>query len=83
MRALGNSLREARENEDPMIRIETARLKEALTNLSTNINRLTSARTTLTDEAIGQLARSASETLMKMKGCAPSAGHVEPSRGSG
>jgi flagellar motility protein MotE (MotC chaperone) len=81
IRALGNSLREAREREDPMLRSEVARLKEALSTLSTNINRLTSAKTILTDEAIGQLARSASDALMKMKGCAPSADHVQPDRG--
>ena len=83
IRTVGNSLRDAREKEDPVLRSEVARLKEALGTLSMNINRLTSARTILTDEAIGQIARSASDTLMKMKGCASSADHVQPDPGRG
>jgi len=83
IRTLGNSLRDAKEKEDPVLRSEVARLKEALSSVSKNINRLTSARTILTDEAIGQLARSASDTLMKMKGCASSADHVQPGPGRG
>ena len=83
IRTVGNSLRDAREKEDPVLRSEVARLKEALGTLSMNINRLTSARTILTDEAIGQIARSASDTLMKMKGCASSAEHVLPDPGRG
>ena len=83
IRTVGNSLRDARESEDSVLRSELARLKEALSTLSMNINRLTSARTILTDEAIGRIARSASDTLMKMKGCAPSAGHVQPDPGRG
>jgi len=83
IRTLGNSLRDAREKDDPVLRSEVARLKEALSTLSTGINRLTTARTILTDEAIGQLARSASDTLMKMKGCASRADHVQPGPGRG
>ncbi|MEJ0076803.1 MAG: hypothetical protein WDO17_15400 [Alphaproteobacteria bacterium] len=83
IRTLGNSLRDAREKDDPVLRSEVARLKEALSTLSASINRLTSARTILTDEAIGQLARSANDTLMKMKGCASSADRVQPSPGRG
>jgi hypothetical protein len=81
IRALGNSLRDAREKEDPALRSEVARLKETLSSASANINRLASARTVLTDEAIGQIARSASDTLMKMKGCASSADPVQPDPG--
>ncbi|MGB9365937.1 MAG: hypothetical protein WCE79_07985 [Xanthobacteraceae bacterium] len=81
IRTLGNSLRDTREKEDSVLRSELARLKEALSSASANINRLTSARTILTDEAIGQFARSASDTLMKMKGCASSADHVQPDPG--
>jgi len=83
IRTLGNSLRDAKGKEDPVLRSEVARLKETLSSVSTNINRLTSTRTILTDEAIGQLARSASDTLMKMKGCASSADHVQPGPGRG
>ena len=63
IRTLDNSLPDGREKDDPVPRSEVARLKEVLSTLSTSINRLTSARTVLTDEAIGQLARSASDTL--------------------
>jgi hypothetical protein len=83
IRTVGNAVREVGEKEDPVLRSEVAKLKAALSTLSTNINRLTSARTILTDEAIGQLARSASDTLMKMKGCASSADHVQPDPGRG
>jgi len=83
VRTLGNSLRDAREKDDPVLRSEVERLKEALSSVSTSINRLTNARTVLTDEAIGQLARSASDTLMKMKGCTSNADQVQPSPGRG
>jgi len=83
IRTLGNSLREAREKQDPVLRSEVERLKEALSSVSPNINRLTSEKTILTDEAIGQLARSASDTLMKMKGCASGVADVQPDPGRG
>lgn len=69
IRALGNTLQQIREGENPVLQSEIARLKERLGNLRTSIDRLTNARTILTDEAIGQLGRSVGDTLTKMRGC--------------
>jgi len=45
-----------------------------------SVDRLTNARTILTDEAIAQLGRSVTETLTKMRGCASNVGQVQPHR---
>lgn len=70
VRTLGNTLREMKEGENPRVQFEVARLKEALTTLDIAVDRLTNVRTILTDEAIGQLGRAATDTLIKIKGCA-------------
>jgi hypothetical protein len=57
VRTLGNTLREIRAGENPSIKFEMVQLKEALTVLNVNVDRLGSARSILTDEAIGQLGR--------------------------
>jgi hypothetical protein len=53
VRTLGNTLREIRARENPSIKFEMAQLKEALSVLNVNVDRLGSARSILTDEAIG------------------------------
>jgi septal ring factor EnvC (AmiA/AmiB activator) len=53
VRALGNALREFKAGENPVLQSEIARLKEAVTALNVSVDRLTNARTILTDEAIG------------------------------
>jgi hypothetical protein len=58
VRRLADTLQEIREGEHPVLQSEIARLKEAMSTLGTNVDRLTNARTILTDEAIGRLARS-------------------------
>jgi hypothetical protein len=77
VRALGNDLREIRARENPVLQSEIARLREALTALDANVDRLTSARTFLTDEAIGRLARSVADTLTKLRGCASNVGRTQ------
>jgi len=80
VRALGNDLRETRTRENPVLQSEIARLREALTALDANVDRLTSARTFLTDEAIGRLGRSVTDTLTKLRGCASNVGQMQPHR---
>ena len=79
VRTLGNTLRDIKVGENPVIQIEIARLKEALTALNASVDRLTNTRTILTDEAIGQLGRAVTDTLTQMRGCASKAGHMQPS----
>ena len=74
----GSTLREIKTGEQPTLQPELAQLKEALTLLKVSIDRLGSARSVLTDEAIGQLGRSVTETLTKLKDCSPSAHQVAP-----
>jgi hypothetical protein len=69
VRALRNALQEIRTRENPALQSEIARLRAALTALDANVERLTSARTFLTDEAIGRLGRSVTDTLTKLRGC--------------
>jgi hypothetical protein len=78
VRTLGSTLREIKTGDHPALQPELAQLKEALTLLKVSIDRLGSARSVLTDEAIGQLGRSVTETLTKLKDCSPSAHQVAP-----
>jgi len=57
VRTVGNALREIKTGEHPALQTEMVQLKEKLTVLNASINRLGSARSILTDEAIGQLGR--------------------------
>ena len=70
VRTLGNTLRDIKVGDNPVVQIEIARLKEALTALNASVDRLTNTRTILTDEAIGQLGRAVTDTLTQMRGCA-------------
>jgi hypothetical protein len=71
VRTLGNTLRETKAGENPILQSEIARLSEALTALNGSVDRLANARTILTDEAIGQLGRSVTDTLTSIRSCAP------------
>jgi hypothetical protein len=73
VRALGNTLREIRTAERPALDPGLARLTEALSVLNANVDRLASARSMLSDEAIGQLGRSVTDTLTKLRDCPSSA----------
>jgi hypothetical protein len=57
-----------------------AQLKEALTVLNVSVDRLGSARSILTDEAIGQLGRTVTDTLTKLRDCSSSARQMAPNR---
>ena len=80
LRSVRSSFREARKGADPILESKIARLEQAAGTLSANIERLTKARTILTDEAIGQLGRSVSDTLTKLRGCPSTAGQATPAR---
>jgi hypothetical protein len=73
-RTLGDTLREIKAGENPILQSEIARLREALTALNGSVDRLANARTILTDEAIGRLGRSVTDTLTSMRGCASRVG---------
>ena len=83
VRTLSGTLRDIRERENPVLQSEIAKLKEALSTLSASVDRLTNARTVLTDEAIGQLGRSVSDTITKMRGCTPNVVQLKPDRAFG
>jgi hypothetical protein len=76
VRTLGNSLREIKAGENPILQSEVARLKEALTTLNVSVDRLANARTILTDEAIGQLGRSVTDTLTNIRACGSRVGQM-------
>jgi hypothetical protein len=80
VRTLGNSLREAKEGERPALQQEMAQLQEALTALNVSVDRLGSARSILTDQAIGQLGRTVTDGLVKLRDCSSSASQMAPDR---
>ena len=80
VRAAGNSLREMKADDGAILQTEVARLRERMTALNGSIDRLTNARTALTDEAIGQLGRSVTDTLTRMRNCAPRVGQTQHHR---
>jgi hypothetical protein len=67
VRTLGNALGEIKAGEN--LQSEIVRLKEALTVLNISVDRLGNARSILTDEAIGQLGRTVTDALMKLRDC--------------
>jgi hypothetical protein len=82
VRTLGNTLREIKAGEHPVLQSELTQLKEALTVLNVSVDRLGSARSILTDEAIGQLGRTVTDTLTKLRDCSSSARQMAPDRPS-
>jgi hypothetical protein len=80
VRTLGNALGEIKAGESPALQFEIARLKEALTVLNISVDRLGNARSILTDEAIGQLGRTVTDTLMKLRDCSSNVGQMPPHR---
>jgi hypothetical protein len=83
VRTLGNTIREIKAGEHPGLQPELAQLKEALTVLNASLDQLRSARSILTDEAIGQLGRTITDSLTKLRGCSPSAHQMVPNRSLG
>jgi hypothetical protein len=80
VRTLGTALREIKTGENPVLQFEIVRLKEALTVLNTSVDRLGNARSILTDEAIGQLGRTVTDALMKLRDCSSNVGRMAPDR---
>jgi hypothetical protein len=80
VRTLGNALREIKARESPSLQVKIEQLKEALTVLNASVDRLASARSFLTDEAIGQLGRRVTDTLMKLRDCSSNVGQIAPRR---
>ena len=78
VRTFGNTLRDIKVGDNPVVQVEIARLKEALTALTVSIDRFANARTILTDEAIAQLGRAVTDTLTQMRGCTSKVGQLQP-----
>jgi hypothetical protein len=78
VRKLGNTLREFKSGEHPALQPELAQLKTTLTVLNVSVDRLGSARSILTDEAIGQLGRTVTDALTKLRDCSSSTGQMVP-----
>jgi len=76
IRTLGTTLRDIKLGENPVLRTEMTQLREVLTTLNASVDRLTDSRTLLTDEAIARLGQEASNTLTKMRGCAPKVSQI-------
>ena len=55
-------------------------LREALTVLNVSINRFESARSILTDEAIGQLGRTVNDAMTKLRDCSSNARQIAAHR---
>jgi hypothetical protein len=78
VRTLGNALGEIKAGENSVLQFEIVRLKEALTVLNISVDRLGNARSILTDEAIGQLGRTVTDVLMKLRDCSSNVGRMAP-----
>ena len=78
IRTLASAIREVKEGEHPALQFEIAQLKEALTVLNINVDRLGNARSILTDEAIGHLGQAVTDSLMKLRDCSSSPRKVAP-----
>ena len=80
VRALGNSLREIRTGENPVLQSEIVRLKDSLTALSTSVDRLRSSRSILTDEVAARFGETITRSLMKLRDCSSNVGRMAPHR---
>jgi septal ring factor EnvC (AmiA/AmiB activator) len=74
VRALGNSLREIRTGENPVLQSEIVRLKDSLAALSTSVDRLRSSRSILTDEVAARFGGTLTQALMNLRDCRSSVG---------
>ena len=80
VRGLRDSLGELKAAKQPALQFEITQLKEALNVLNVNVDRLGSARSILTDEAIGQLGRTITDTLTKLRNCSSTVRPIAPHR---
>jgi hypothetical protein len=76
VRALRNTVEEFKAGESPALQFEVAQLKEKLAVLNSSVERLRNARSIFTDEAIGQLGRTATDALMKLRNCSSTASQM-------
>jgi hypothetical protein len=74
VRTLGTALREIKPRENPVLQSEIARLRESLTSLSDNVDRLRSSRSILTDEVAARFGDTITKTLVKLRDCSLKAG---------
>jgi hypothetical protein len=77
VRALGNTLRELRTGEHPVLQSEMARLNESLSALTVSVDRLGSARSTLSDAGAARLGDAVTQTLTGLRDCSS---EVSPGR---
>jgi hypothetical protein len=80
VRTLSSALREIKAEVPLAVQPEMAQLTQALTVLNFSVDRLGSARSILTDQAIGQLGRMLTDALMKVRDCSSSARQMAPDR---
>ena len=69
VRALRVALGEIKAGENTVLQSEVARLREALTVLTASVDRLGSARSMLTDQAVTRLGGTITEALMRFRDC--------------
>ena len=74
VRALGNTLREIKTGENPVLQSEIARLRESLSALRLSVDRLGSSRSILTDEVAARFGNTIAQTLMKVRDCSSDVG---------
>ena len=80
VRGLRDSLGELKAAKQPALQFEITQLKEALNVLNVSVDRLGSARSILTDEAIAQLGRTITDTLTKLRNCSSTVRPIAPHR---
>jgi hypothetical protein len=83
IRRLGDTLRDIRSGDHPVLQAELAQLKERMAAVNASVDRLGSARAMLSDEAIGQLGRAVSDTMTKLRDCSSSVRQVNAIVGPG
>ena len=80
VRALGNTLREIKAGENPVLESKIARLREPLTALSISIDRLGNSRSILTDAVVARFGDAITQTLTKLSDCSSNVGPMAPHR---
>jgi hypothetical protein len=79
VRMLGNSIQALKTGENAAaIQLQIGQLRESLAGVDRSVNRLGSARSILTDDAIGQLGRTVADTLKSLRDCSAGPGQIAP-----
>jgi hypothetical protein len=74
VRALRSALADIKARENTALQSEVARLRETLTVLTASVDRLGSARSMLTDEAVARLGGAIADALIRFRHCSSDAG---------